>query len=170
MWRHARYLFGRNEIGDEGKPRLPAMRQLENAEASHLDLAGDRLRRRGDKASVASRLDPYLIVGHEPRLQVLLGAKRKKAECEVRLAAARAAAQQGRVRAERHAGAMDELALRNNGHASSSGKANHKAGATAFALGGADALAARGVTLMETVLRPQPPAMGDHDLPRNIEA
>ena len=45
-------------------------------------------RRRGDKAAVAFRLDPHLIVGDEPWLQVLLRPKRKKAEREVRLAAA----------------------------------------------------------------------------------
>ena len=86
------------------------MRQLENAEASHLDFAGDRLRRRGDKAAVTHRLDPYLIVGDKLRLQVMLGLKRKKAKREVRLAAARAPAQQGGMLAERHASAMDKLA------------------------------------------------------------
>src|SRR4029077_11169469 len=51
-----------------------------------------------------------------------------------------------------------------------SGKADHKAGATALVFGGADAPAARAISFMETVLSPQTPAMGDHDLPRNIEA
>jgi len=110
MRRHARYLFGRNEIGDEGESRFPAMRQLDNAEASHLDLAGKRLRRRGDKAAVALRRDPHLIVGDEKGLQVMLRRKREKAEREVRFAAAGASAQQGGMRAERHAGATHELA------------------------------------------------------------
>jgi len=64
------------------------MRQVQNAEPSHLDLSGDGLRRRGDKAAVAFRLNLHLIVGDEPWLQVLLRPKRKKAEGEVRLAAA----------------------------------------------------------------------------------
>ena len=64
------------------------MRQVQNAEPSHLDLAGDGLWRRGDKAAVDFRLNPHLIVGDKSRLQVLLGLKRKKAEREVRFAAA----------------------------------------------------------------------------------
>ena len=85
---HAGYFLRQNEVDGKGEPGCLAMWNLHDAEPSHLDLAGDGRRRRGDKAAVAFRLNPHLIVGDKSRLQVLLGLKRKKAEREVRFAAA----------------------------------------------------------------------------------
>ena len=100
-------------------------------------------------------------------------ASARKRSAKVGLAGARASAQQRGLAPKRHAGAMDELAralpimplgllgLRRR-------QPDDEAGAAALALGRPGALgASRGD---ETVLRPQPPAMGDHDLPRDVEA
>lgn len=86
------------------------MRQLDYAKASHLELASESCWRRGDKRSIASGFNPYLIVGYEPRFQIALRSKAEEAEREVRFAAARAPADKNGMWAKRHAGAMDKLA------------------------------------------------------------
>jgi len=114
-------------------------------------------------------LDPYLIVGNEKWFEPMFGRKREKAEREVGFAAARASTDECRVGPERHAGAMNELAglthiclldgpLRRR-------QPDHETGAIGRAFRGTRALAGRALTLVVTVLRPQPSAMGDHDLP-----
>jgi len=145
------------------------MEQRDDAKASHLDLAGQRGRWRSDKASVAGGLDPYLIVGHEPRLEVTLGGKRKKTEREVGFAAAGAAADKSSVGAKCHTCAMHQLPLLTHAclldRPLCRRQPDHEAGTGRLALGRAHAFAARALTLMMSILRPQPTAMGDDDLP-----
>jgi hypothetical protein len=107
---HAGYFLRQNEVDGKGEPGCLAMWNLHDAEPSHLDLAPKGRRCRGDKAPIILPLDPYLIIGDEKRLEPRFRAEREKTEREVGFAAAGGSADERRVRPERHAGAMDELA------------------------------------------------------------
>ena len=155
---HAGYVLRQNEVDRKGEPGCPAIWIPYDAEPSHLDLAGKYWRCRGDKASIALLFYPHLIVGNEKRLEPWFCGKREKAEREVGFTAAGRSADECRVRPERHAGAMDELAglthaclldepLRRR-------QSDHETGAAALALRRAGALASGAVPLVVTVLRP----------------
>ena len=107
---HAGHFLRQNEVDGKGEPGCLTMRNLHDAEPSHLDLARKGWRRRSGKASILLPLDPHLIVGNETRLEPRFRGKREKTEREVGFAAAGGAADERAVRPKRHAGAMDELA------------------------------------------------------------
>ena len=107
---HAGYFLRQNEVHGKSESGSLAMRNLHDAEPSHLDLARKGWRCRGDKAPIILPLDPYLIVGDEKQLDPRFRSKREKTEREVGFAAAGGSADECRVGPERHAGAMDELA------------------------------------------------------------
>jgi hypothetical protein len=84
------------------------MRQRHDAEASHLELAGERVWR-GNHEPARLRFDNDLIVGNEAGRDAAASGKGEKAKGEIRFAAARTSAQQRRVRAEGHASAVNQL-------------------------------------------------------------
>jgi hypothetical protein len=66
-----------NEVDGKGEPGCLTVWDLHDAEPSHLDLACERRRCRGEEASIALPFDPYLIIGDEKRLE-----PRFRGECE----------------------------------------------------------------------------------------
>ena len=103
-------IAGADEVANEGDFGLRQRRHLDDPDPSHFDLAGDGVRRRGDKLAVAVRRYEHLIVGDEQRAMLAVAGQGEKAQREIGFAGAGRTAQQGGAFPEGHAGAVHELA------------------------------------------------------------
>lgn len=99
--RHTLDRSGGNQIDGERDRRLGGVRCRHDADAAHLDFAGDRLRRCSEQPAVTRR-QGNLIVRHQDRAAI------DEAKRKVRFSAARRTAQKHAGAGKRNAGGVDQ--------------------------------------------------------------